>query len=249
MVNVARDAIADAKVSADLVDLATLVPWDRETVLNSVKKTGRLIVVEESPWSGGWGSEIISTVTTEAFSALKCAPFRITAPDVPVPYNGTLEARYIPSAVHVSAAIKAAVERAGIAPADVDEVIMGNVLMSGQGQAPARQAALGAGLPQGGHGCIGQWLKPTVAGGDGGVSVGHADHGLGEVFLPVAHGVVHGAVGCAGHTGGDILGAIVEGHGLVERGLKKPRLSPIRWAVHGPLAHSGHVDSPRSSWV
>ena len=110
MVNVARDAIAEAKVSADLVDLATLVPWDRETVLKSVKKTGRLIVVEESPWSGGWGSEIISTATTDAFSALKCAPFRITAPDVPVPYNGTLEARYIPSVANVSAALKAAVE-------------------------------------------------------------------------------------------------------------------------------------------
>ena len=110
MVNIARDAIADAKVSAELIDLATLVPWDRETVLKSVKKTGRLIVVEESPWSGGWGSEIISTATTEAFSALKCAPSRITAPDAPVPYNGTLEARYIPSAVNVSAALKAAVE-------------------------------------------------------------------------------------------------------------------------------------------
>ena len=101
MVNVARDAIADAKVSADLVDLATLVPWDRETVLNSVKKTGRLIVVEESPWSGGWGSEIISTATTEAFSALKCAPFRITAPDVPVPYSGDLEARFIPQVADI----------------------------------------------------------------------------------------------------------------------------------------------------
>jgi len=50
-----------------------------------------------------------------------------------------------------AAAIKAAVERAGISPADVDEVIMGNVLMSGQGQAPARQAALGAALPMGAH--------------------------------------------------------------------------------------------------
>ena len=113
----------------------------------------------------------------------------------------------------------------------------------------AKELRVGPGLPQGGHGRIGQWLKPTVAGGDGGVSVGHADHGFGEVFLLVAHGVVHGAVGCTGHTGGDILGAIVEGHGLVERGLKELRLSPIRWAVHGPLAHSGHVNSPRAPWV
>jgi len=73
MVNIARDAIADAKVSADLVDLATLVPWDRETVLKSVKKTGRLIVVEESPWSGGWGSEIISSPAAGGLMCLRWA--------------------------------------------------------------------------------------------------------------------------------------------------------------------------------
>jgi len=109
MVNVARDAIKESGVSAELIDLATLVPWDRATVLDSVKKTGRLVVVEESPWSGGWGSEIISFATGAAFSALKSAPFRITAPDVPVPYNGTLEARYIPTVPNVAAAISKAV--------------------------------------------------------------------------------------------------------------------------------------------
>lgn len=105
MVNVSRDAIADANVSADLIDLSTLVPWDRKSVIDSVTKTGRLIVVEESPWSGGWGSEIISHITSQLFSSLKCAPFRITSPDVPVPYNGALEARYVPTLAVVSAAI------------------------------------------------------------------------------------------------------------------------------------------------
>jgi pyruvate/2-oxoglutarate/acetoin dehydrogenase E1 component len=105
MVNVSREAIADAGISADLIDLSTLVPWDRKSVIDSVTKTGRLIVVEESPWSGGWGSEIISYVTSQLFSSLKCAPFRITAPDVPVPYNGTLEARYVPTLSVVSSAI------------------------------------------------------------------------------------------------------------------------------------------------
>ena len=111
MVNVAREAIAESGISAELIDLATLVPWDRQTVLTSVKKTGRLIVVEESPWSGGWGSEIISYATAQAFSALKCAPVRITAPDVPVPYNGTLEARYVPTASTVAAALTLAVNK------------------------------------------------------------------------------------------------------------------------------------------
>jgi pyruvate dehydrogenase E1 component beta subunit len=111
MVNVAREAIAESGISAELIDLATLVPWDRQTVLTSVKKTGRLIVVEESPWSGGWGSEIISYATAQAFSALKCAPMRITAPDVPVPYNGTLEARYVPTSSNVAAALTLAVNK------------------------------------------------------------------------------------------------------------------------------------------
>jgi len=111
MVNVAREAIAESGISAELIDLATLVPWDRQTVLTSVKKTGRLIVVEESPWSGGWGSEIISYATGQAFSALKCAPVRITSPDVPVPYNGTLEARYVPTSSNVAAALTLAVNK------------------------------------------------------------------------------------------------------------------------------------------
>jgi len=109
MVNVAREAIKESGLSVELIDLATLVPWDRQTVLSSVKKTGRLIVVEESPWSGGWGSEIVSYVVSHGFSALKSAPFRITAPDVPVPYNGILEARYVPTTTNVALAIKEAV--------------------------------------------------------------------------------------------------------------------------------------------
>jgi pyruvate/2-oxoglutarate/acetoin dehydrogenase E1 component len=105
MVRVSRDAIVASGAKADLIDLSTLVPWDRKTVIESVKKTGRLIVVEESPWSGGWGSEIVSYVTSQLFGSLKSAPFRITAPDVPVPYNGSLEARYVPNPSVVSSAI------------------------------------------------------------------------------------------------------------------------------------------------
>ena len=97
MVNVSRDAIEKSGVDAELIDLATVVPWDRETVLDSVSKTGRLVVVEESPMSGGWGSEIVATATSRLFSQLKGAPFRITTPDVPVPYSGGLEARFVPT--------------------------------------------------------------------------------------------------------------------------------------------------------
>lgn len=113
MVNIAQDAIKAASVSADLIDLQTIIPWDRETVLASVKKTCRLIVVEEAPLSGGWGSEIIATVSAQLFSSLKSAPFRITTPDVPVPFNGGLEARYAPTSEDVARQIKHALSQSG----------------------------------------------------------------------------------------------------------------------------------------
>jgi pyruvate dehydrogenase E1 component beta subunit len=98
----AAEAIAASGIDAELIDLQTLVPWDRAAVLESVAKTGRLVVVEEAPESGGWGAEIVAAVTRELFGSLTAAPFRITTPDVPVPYNRTLEARYFPNADEVA---------------------------------------------------------------------------------------------------------------------------------------------------
>jgi len=101
-VGIALAAVAEAGLDAEVIDLSTLVPWDRETVLASVRRTGRLVVVEEAPESGGWGSEIVSTVTSAAFADLTAAPFRITSPNVPVPYSPTLEARYLPTRGYVA---------------------------------------------------------------------------------------------------------------------------------------------------
>jgi pyruvate dehydrogenase E1 component beta subunit len=84
--------------AADVIDLQTLVPWDRATVTASVERTGRLVVVEEAPYSGGWGSEICDHVSSEFFGRLQAPPIRITTPDVPVPYSATLERRFLPSA-------------------------------------------------------------------------------------------------------------------------------------------------------
>lgn len=96
-------AVAEqAGLHIEVVDLLTLVPWDIPTVLASVRRTGRLVVVEEAPASGGWGSEVVATVTSRAFGSLKAPPFRITAPDVPVPYAKHLEARYLPSVEEVT---------------------------------------------------------------------------------------------------------------------------------------------------
>jgi pyruvate/2-oxoglutarate/acetoin dehydrogenase E1 component len=101
-VRVILDAVESAGLDADVIDLSTLVPWDREAVVSSVRRTGRLAVVEEAPESGGWGHEIISTVTSSAFADLKAPPFRITSPDVPVPYSPPLEARHLPTSTYVA---------------------------------------------------------------------------------------------------------------------------------------------------
>lgn len=83
-------------LDVEIVDLLSLVPWDVPTVVASVQRTGRLVVVEEAPESGGWGSEIVATVVREAFGDLQAPPFRITTPNVPVPYAKDLETRYLP---------------------------------------------------------------------------------------------------------------------------------------------------------
>lgn len=95
-------AVEEAGIDAEVIDLLTIAPWDRQTVLESVAKTKRLVVVEEAPESGGWGSEIVAAVTRELFRDLAAAPFRITTPDVPVPYNRELEARFLPQGPEIA---------------------------------------------------------------------------------------------------------------------------------------------------
>lgn len=94
--SIALAAASTYDLDIEIVDLLSLVPWDVETVIASVRRTGKLIVVEEAPESGGWGSEIVASVVREAFADLQAPPFRITTPNVPVPYSKELEARYLP---------------------------------------------------------------------------------------------------------------------------------------------------------
>jgi len=102
-VRTALGAAGDAEGwTADVIDLQTLQPWDTEAVLDSVRRTGRLAVVEECPYSGGWGADIVSTVVAEAFGDLSAPPIRITAPDVHVPFGKELEQRYLPNPEYVA---------------------------------------------------------------------------------------------------------------------------------------------------
>ena len=92
--NLAEDAasrLADDGIEAEVVDLVSLWPWDKETVLKSVRKTGRLIVAHESVSVGGFGAEVVATVTTRVFDALKAPPVRVASPRGLIAYAPNLE--------------------------------------------------------------------------------------------------------------------------------------------------------------
>lgn len=103
----AADKLAEQGVSAEVVDLVSLVPLDRETIINSVAKTGRLIVVDEDYHSYGVSGEIIATVTEHDISTLKAAPKRVAYPDVPIPYAHPMEQFCLPNADKIVAAYQA----------------------------------------------------------------------------------------------------------------------------------------------
>jgi pyruvate dehydrogenase E1 component beta subunit len=90
----AAQGAGEAGVDCEVIDLRTLWPVDIHTVVRSVKKTGRLVVVHEAPKSGGFGGELISLVCEKAFYSLQAAPVRVTGFDTPFPY--TLEMEYLP---------------------------------------------------------------------------------------------------------------------------------------------------------
>jgi pyruvate dehydrogenase E1 component beta subunit len=100
-VQVAMAAEALASWSGEVLDLRSLMPWDKEAIVASAKRTGRLVIVEENQFTGGWGTEIASYVSSTAFSDLKAPVVRVTAPDVPVPFGQELEKRFLPSPEYV----------------------------------------------------------------------------------------------------------------------------------------------------
>lgn len=110
MVGVAAKAMEQADVDADVIDLRSIVPWDRDMVLSSVQRTGRLVTVEEAPRTGGWGSQIVAEVAGQGFGSLRAPVLRITAPDTPVPFNSTLEKRWMPSVDYVADQVSALLE-------------------------------------------------------------------------------------------------------------------------------------------
>ena len=102
----AAESLSDEGVEAEVVDLRSLSPMDHETVLRSVEKTGKLVVVEEDVKTAGWGAELVSRVVeSESFYALDRAPARVAGSDAPIPYNKSLEAYIRPTPEKVVEAV------------------------------------------------------------------------------------------------------------------------------------------------
>ena len=107
MVYTAAEAAAQIDdLSVEIIDLRTIVPWDKEAVLASVRKTSKVLVLHEDTHTGGFGAEIAATIAEEAFESLDAPPRRITAPDTPVPFAPPLEQAFIPQVEDVVAGLR-----------------------------------------------------------------------------------------------------------------------------------------------
>ena len=97
----AAESLEQEGLSAEIIDLRTLLPLDEETILASVRKTSRVIILHEATLTGGVGAEIAARISEKAWSHLDAPVVRIAAPDCPVPYSPPLEDAFLPSAAQV----------------------------------------------------------------------------------------------------------------------------------------------------
>jgi len=97
----AAETLEQEGISTEIIDLRTLLPLDEETILASVRKTSRVIILHEDTLTGGVGGEIAARISEKAFDRLDAPVVRIAAPDCPVPYSPPLESAFLPSANRV----------------------------------------------------------------------------------------------------------------------------------------------------
>lgn len=109
MVDIALDAAKKLEadgISAEVIDVRSLVPLDKDTILGSVRKTGRAVVIDEAHKTGSAASEIAATIAEEAFSALRAPVRRVCSLDVPIPFSPAMENFVIPDSAKVIAAVQ-----------------------------------------------------------------------------------------------------------------------------------------------
>ena len=105
MVERAEQAIDRSGVSVDLIDLRSLMPWDKDMVLSSVDRTGRCLVVHEDVMTAGFGAEVASTCASECFLSLRAPVDRLAVRDIPLPYNPVLLQSVLPSVENIATKI------------------------------------------------------------------------------------------------------------------------------------------------
>jgi 2-oxoisovalerate dehydrogenase E1 component beta subunit len=93
-------------VSVEIIDLRTVMPWDKAAVLESARKTSKVLVLHEDTRTGGFGAEIAATIAEDAFEDLDAPVTRIAAPDTPVPFSPPLEKAFIPQVEDVAAGLR-----------------------------------------------------------------------------------------------------------------------------------------------
>ena len=103
----AAEQLAEQGIQAEVIDMRCLLPLDMETLMNSVKKTNRVLIVEEDNLTGGWGAEVAARLGEEVFYHLDAPIQRIAAPDTPAPTALPLEQEYLPDAEKIVAGARA----------------------------------------------------------------------------------------------------------------------------------------------
>ena len=101
----AAETLEQDRISVEVIDLRTLRPIDVDTVLASVRKTNRIVVVEEGPLTGGWAGEVLACVTEQGLGHLDDA-WRIATPNTPIPYSPPLEDAFLPGADRIVAEVR-----------------------------------------------------------------------------------------------------------------------------------------------
>jgi pyruvate dehydrogenase E1 component beta subunit len=102
----AAEQLAGEDISVEVIDLRCLVPLDVQTVLTSVGRTSRLVIVEENPYQGGWGATVASIVADEGFELLDAPIRRVASECVPLPFADSLEDAVIPTTDKVVEAVR-----------------------------------------------------------------------------------------------------------------------------------------------
>ena len=102
----AANRLSGKGISVEILDLRTLLPLDRDAILATARKTGKVVIVHEATRTGGLGGEVAAIITESAFDRLDGPILRVTAPDTPVPFTTTLEEAFLPNAERIATAIE-----------------------------------------------------------------------------------------------------------------------------------------------